>query len=497
MASSGRTARETILAYRNNWTAFAVDVLGVTMHDTLEEFLVAVQNHKFIWRVGCFDCAKTYDAAIAGLCYLFTRDPSKLITTSTSGRQVKKQLWSYINEIYEKSKVPLGGRCLETELKIAADHWGLGFAADKYNENAQQGWHSPNLMLITDEACGVPPMVFNLYKKVVTSNRHKFVTLANAVDANTEFGRCEKDPKFKKIRTTAFDCINVKRGAEIIPGMVTNEWVEERADEYPPGSEMFEMMVNAKFPLSSEHGLIPTQWVTAAFDRWLLRRDEIHTGNNIEGVDIAKSGRDETIKARKTGTYLRELDATPSPDLHQLENDLEAEYLQGWTLCVDVAGIGAAVGDNLRSGRNIPVIEVVGSQRSEATDKSGMLGFVNKRSELWWSMREALNPLNGGDDPLHNLLALPPDDLLLQDLTAPDWSIAAGGKIKVEPKEKVVEKLGRSPDRGDALANTFAAPTEEIHLLTRDELQRISAGNIRKTSNLRAKRTHLRGKRQR
>jgi len=87
------------------------------------------------------------------------------------------------------------------------------------------------------------------------------------------------------------------------------------------------------------------------------------------------------------------------------------------------------------------------------------LGFYNKRAEVTWRMREALDPAQDGGSPI----ALPDDQELLADLTSMSFEITSGG-IKVTPKEDVVKELGRSPDKGDAIimANAYG-PTLMTH----------------------------------
>ena len=52
-------------------------------------------------------------------------------------------------------------------------------------------------------------------------------------------------------------------------------------------------------------------------------------------------------------------------------------------------------------------------------------------------------------------VALPPDDKLTGDLTAPHWRVVSGGKIQVEAKEEIRKRLGRSTDDGDAVVQAF------------------------------------------
>jgi hypothetical protein len=114
---------------------------------------------------------------------------------------------------------------------------------------------------------------------------------------------------------------------------------------------------------------------------------------------------------------------------------------------IDVIGLGAGVYDRLREVGARP-LAYTGSGKAQVRDRSGKFGFTNVRSAAYWNLRELLDPA------YEPVLALPPDDLMISDLTTPRWEVTSGvpPKIKVEPKEKVVERLGRSPDRGDSIA---------------------------------------------
>jgi hypothetical protein len=74
------------------------------------------------------------------------------------------------------------------------------------------------------------------------------------------------------------------------------------------------------------------------------------------------------------------------------------------------------------------------------------LNFFNVRAKAYWRFREALNP----DQPGGSRIALPNDKQLIADLCAPRFDVVSNG-IKLEPKEAVVKRLGRSPDKGDAV----------------------------------------------
>jgi hypothetical protein len=110
--------------------------------------------------------------------------------------------------------------------------------------------------------------------------------------------------------------------------------------------------------------------------------------------------------------------------------------------------VGASAYDHAR-GLGLKAIGLNGGEASHATDTSGRLGFANKRAEWHWHMREVLDPANGYD------VALPPDPELLADLCAARWKPTPRG-IQVEPKEQIMERIGRSPDCGEAVIYAFA-----------------------------------------
>jgi hypothetical protein len=112
-------------------------------------------------------------------------------------------------------------------------------------------------------------------------------------------------------------------------------------------------------------------------------------------------------------------------------------------------------------GLRLPhVPSVVGFNASEQEgrlDQNGEFGFFNNRAAAWWNLRELLDP----NQPGGSHLMLPDDEQLKSDLTAPKWSLSESGsppKIKVEPKEEIRKRLGRSPDTGDTVVMAFWTP---------------------------------------
>lgn len=190
--------------------------------------------------------------------------------------------------------------------------------------------------------------------------------------------------------------------------------------------------------------VIPTAWVQAAMDRWEDRKSK-GLMDSI-GLDVARGGQDETTISRRHGVWFDKLIAVPgssTPDGPSV-SALTVQYRKDSApVHVDVIGVGTSVYDHLK-GNDIHTIPINGASKSLEKDKSGKLGFANTRSRLYWRLREALDPEHGDD------IELPPDSGLKADLICPRWTLTARG-VQVESKQDLIKRLGRSPDKGDAV----------------------------------------------
>jgi hypothetical protein len=189
--------------------------------------------------------------------------------------------------------------------------------------------------------------------------------------------------------------------------------------------------------------VIPTAWVEEAQARW-VRPAKLEPMDS-HGVDVARGGRDSTILARRHGMWFDVplvYPGTATPDGPTVAGLVIAANRDQSPIHIDVIGVGASPYDFLKD-TNQQVIGVNVSEKATGLDKSGRLQFKNQRSELWWRMREALDPTNNTG------IALPPDPRLLADLCAPTWSLS-GSTIYVASREEIIAKIGRSPDYGSA-----------------------------------------------
>jgi hypothetical protein len=189
--------------------------------------------------------------------------------------------------------------------------------------------------------------------------------------------------------------------------------------------------------------VIPTAWVEAAQTRW-VKPAQLAPMDSL-GVDVARGGKDNTIIARRHGMWFDEpltYTGAATPDGPSVAGLCIAAMRDAAPIHIDVIGVGASPYDFLNSA-NQQVVGVNVSEKSLATDKSGRLRFFNQRSEYYWKMREALDPSNNTG------ICLPPNKQLLADLCAPTWELS-GSVIKVESREGIINRIGRSPDWASA-----------------------------------------------
>ena len=206
--------------------------------------------------------------------------------------------------------------------------------------------------------------------------------------------------------------------------------------------------------------VIPTDWVRAAQARWLAQDGPTSPLSSV-GVDCARGGKDKTSCARKFGNWI---DVMAWPGRDTRDGPTVAGLVHGhlggasfdW-MNVDVIGIGSSPYDSLKDMYDSSSVNPINAGAgSKHVDRSGSLKMRNMRAEYYWRMREALDPDHGDG------LCLPPGNEVLADLCSARFEYTAGG-VKIEPKEKIKSRIGRSPDVGEAIIlSNLPPPADEL-----------------------------------
>lgn len=197
-----------------------------------------------------------------------------------------------------------------------------------------------------------------------------------------------------------------------------------------------------------EWQVIPTPWIRAAMDRW---KEDGWRGMHMTalGVDVAAGGADHTIVARRYGSWFAPLIDRPgveTPSGEEIIGLVVANQRDNAAIVVDVGGNFGSGPVMVLKGNGMNVVGFDGGKPSNKTAFGSGAPYFNKRAEAYWRFREALDPDQDGGSPI----ALPPDQALLADLTATRRD-PHPTKIKIEPKDDIKKRIGRSPDKADAV----------------------------------------------
>jgi hypothetical protein len=450
--------------YATDPIAFARDCIlwpsGKGLAPYQEEALGAIATQQRVSVRGPHGLGKTTLAAIAVLWFSLTRDGRdwKVITTASAWRQLEKFLWPEIHKWTRQLQWDKIGRdsLIETgellQLTIRGQT-GSAFAVASDVPGLIEGAHADHLFYVFDESKSIPGAIFDAAEGAFSNAGKDTGHEALALSISTPG---EPAGRFYEIqaRKPGFEdwwVRHVTLEETIAANRVSQDWAEQRKRQWGEESAVYRNRVRGEFAASEEDSVIPLSWVEAANARWMARQDQLPTFPLMRiGADIARSGADKTVFALRSRSAIIELRRYARQDT-MATTGLLAGLLRKFPRCkaiVDVIGIGAGVVDKLRED-HLLVIAFNASEHTSQLDRSQELGFLNKRSAAWWQMRELLDPANGEE------IALPPDDLLIGDLTTPHYKVVSGGKYQIESKDDIKKRIGRSTDDGDAVVMAF------------------------------------------
>ncbi|AWC21390.1 Terminase-like family protein [Aminobacter sp. MSH1] len=203
-----------------------------------------------------------------------------------------------------------------------------------------------------------------------------------------------------------------------------------------------------------EWQLIPAEWIKQAQARW---NSEGFRGFKMTAlaVDVAQGGADDSTLAARYGTWFAPLvvkKGVETPDGPSIGAMVFSHRRDGAGVIIDVGGGYGGGAVTFLKDNGVAVAPYNGANGSTARSADGQFHFANKRAEAHWRFREALDPSQEGG----SVIALPPDPLLLADLTAVRWKPVGQDKVQIEEKAEIKKRLGRSPDRGDAVIMSWS-----------------------------------------
>jgi hypothetical protein len=446
------------LKWRRDPVGWLHERVGAETWSKQREIIEAVRDHHNTAVHSCHEIGKSWIAAATASWWLDTHPvgQTRVVTTAPTQAQVEAILWNEINGFH--TRAGLAGRTNLTEWYFGNYLAGLGRKPSEHSPAAFQGLHARFLLVILDEAYGIPKVIWDA-ASTLAANEHSRILVIGNPDGPGEFEEvCRSDSGWKVLGIGAKDTPNFtgeKISADLADMLIHPTWYEERRKKWGPESALFMSKCDGKFPTGGDpFAVIRYDWARAC------QFVEFEDGLPIEGgIDVGAGGDRTVIRERRgmrAGRELEFIDPDPMRTVGQLItciNDWGLEKVK-----IDSTGLGWGIAGRLKelstkhnptgdSAHNAEVVAInFGAGPTDGKEKL----FLNKRAELWWNAREMSRPDVRSWD-LANV-----DDDVIHELTAPKYVILDSfGKIKIEPKEDLIKRLGFSPDRAEALLLAF------------------------------------------
>ena len=422
---------------------FCRDFLGLWPWRRQCEILDALARHNRVTVRSGHGVGKSVVASAAVLWFLLLHEPAVVLTTAPTARQVEQVLWGEIRRLVQASPFLRGvGRLNRMEWRLGPRRFALGLSTDE--SDRFQGFHCANILVVIDEASGVSADIYEAVLGVVTSENSKLLLLGNPTRPSGFFYDSHRpDSAFARIRVSSLESPNVARRREVVPGLVTRGWIDERREEWGETSPVYRVRVLGEFPESATNALVSLADLDTA-----RARTAAPAGPPRLGCDVARYGDDASVIIVREGPRIVAAQVSRNEDLMTLTGRVgvtaRERRVEDRHIFIDDTGVGGGVTDRLRElGRRVTAVN--GAASAENADL-----FANLRAETWRRVAEAVRR---GE---LSLAGAP--ERLIADLAAPTYSFTSRGQIRLEPKEDIKRRLGRSPDYGDALALTYAEP---------------------------------------
>jgi phage terminase large subunit len=448
-------ANARIKLWREDPARFAIDNFGIDpdpwQHDAMAALGGAYNPRRRLVMKACTGPGKSATLAWMGwhrlACFAELGEHPKGAALSITADNLKDNLWAELAKWQHRSEFLSAAFTWTKSTIYANDHpetWFLSarsFARDADAEaigRALSGLHSRFPFVLLDETGEMPVSVGRAAAQIFTGSPvdAAIIQAGNPTSsAGLLYDSCAKGG-WTQITITA-DPDDPRRTPR-----VSVEHARDMIETHGRDNPWVMATILGLFPPTGFNALLGPDDVDAAMARH-VGLDQISHAPVILGGDVARQGDDESCVARRQGLVAYPLQPMRIPDTMMVaslfarsvhEHGADAIFVDG------TGGYGAGVIDAMRQTGHSP-IEVQFSGRPNDPR------YFNKRSEMYFEMAKWIK--GGG--------ALPQDPKLKEELCAITF-VYQGDKFRIAEKDIIKDKIGRSPDRADALALTFAFP---------------------------------------
>lgn len=458
--------------YQADPALFVREVIQAKPDPWQEAALRALVTHKRVTISACHGPGKDAFASWAVLWVLCCFEHPKVPCTAPTGHQLYDLLWAEVAK-WRMRMLPWFAEQLEVkrdriELKEHPDTWfAAARTARKENPEGLQGFHADVILVVCDEASGIPDNIFEVLEGALTGPLAFCILIGNPTQTTGYFydSHHRDRDRWQTFRVMA---AAAHEGGALLPGVwlserVSPQYVANMAKKYGRDSNVFRVRVLGQFPTSEADRVVPFDWIEAARLRPVPTADPRHYV--VMGVDVARMGEDDSALVVRQGGRVMHLDTWHGHDVVQTAGRVVAacrilldQKQAPIYIFVDGVGVGAGVVDVLRANEwldavGIAVIDVQAGASSPDEECQRL------RDALWWRVREAFDPQRGaqGEDAPVFLPSLDAEmtQRLVDELASPKFAFTPSQLVKVESKDEMKRRGVESPDLADAYVMTF------------------------------------------
>lgn len=439
--------------WRHKPKIFFEDAFDVKLDGWQEDVVDLYMENQRLALVASKGPGKTFTLAMLGWHFFITGHQPKMAALSVTKDHLMANLWAELLKWRAKSPLLVKSTNEGFSKITLKGHEGYSFidarsfpkqADESQQASALAGLHADNVAFLIDEAGTIPDSVLATADAALSTGdsgnkKAKLLVTANPEEPKGIIYRAYMGRSKQKwaVYSISGDPDDPKRAPR-----VSKAWAQELIDQY--GREDPWVMVNVlgKYPNVSSTQLITEQEIHDSMNREIPEA-QLKNSQMRLGIDVARGGVDTTVFALRRGLKAYPLDQISStvlgPELAGKAAMMVEEQRIERIFVDNTGGFGSSVVDSLQMFPNIDITPIHYS--SKAQDKR----YYNKRTEMWARMRDWVR--KGG--------CLPKDPSLAEEILMPKL-IFHGGVFRLEEKEQIKARLGRSPDKADALAQTFA-----------------------------------------
>lgn len=409
---------------------------------------------------------KTSTEAFCLWVYMVTRPHCRIPCTAPTQSQLKDILWpecaKWMNKMPDELKAQFELSEMHIRQKQHPKTWFAVARTSNKQENLQ-GFHNDNVLVLVDEASGVPQPVFEVIEGILTNaDEHgleaKLLMAGNPTQTSGEFYNAFHKNKSLYNRFTVSGDVerptDPNGGAIYCSARVSSRYRDTMARKYGPNSPVYDVRVRGLFPTMADDVVIPLSWAEQAAQIELPGFDLVADPLTLV-MDVARFGGDETVLGVFRRNHCIKMQWWPRTSTGECVDILWEAYKHSHVpvarIIVDEPGIGGGVIDSARRA-NMPITPYHGgaSLREPNGDPSeDCRMFANRRSRDWWRVRRAFEK---------GLCRIPDDETLINQLASVKYQYNQRDKIQVETKGEMRERLGEdaSPDRADVIVMGLA-----------------------------------------